>query len=64
MRGQVIFLVVYCAAGTDELGLSESGSGSITTYLEGSINYNQLFAEKTSCRCPCFYTIIRLQTRN
>lgn len=32
--------------GTDELGLSESGSGSITTYLEGSINYNRLFAEK------------------
>lgn len=32
--------------GTDELGLNETGTGSITTYLEGSINYNRLFVEK------------------
>ena len=50
--------------GTDELGLSESGSGSITTYLEGSINYNRLFAEKHRVGAMLFYTIIRLQTRN
>lgn len=32
-------------SGTNELGFSESGAGSITTYLEATANYNRVFSD-------------------
>ncbi len=42
--GALIYDQIY--AGSEELAYSRSTDGTMTTYLEGSINYTRLFAEK------------------
>ena len=45
--------------GSESLGFAIGRSGTMTRYLEGSLNYNRLFAEKTSCR-----RIVTIQSEN
>ncbi|MGL4412278.1 MAG: SusC/RagA family TonB-linked outer membrane protein [Bacteroidales bacterium] len=42
--GSLIFDQIY--AGSEQLSYSRSTDGTMTTYLEGSINYSRLFADK------------------
>lgn len=42
--GELIYDQIY--AGTEELKYEKSTDGTMTTYLEGSINYNRQFAQK------------------